>query len=413
MKPIKPRMKMALHAKVIEDIHFYAFQFSLNKMRFSCQYKLAHPITFRRSSAKILPDKNKKNVGWGSNSQNWEESLREIFTPDGFTESIKEKCIFWLTTGDLSIFTEEELMSLRVFAQTDQSGAEAVIVAYDTEPGDYRQLFIHGVKPHVYVALKLFREVWFKKAQQHNLAIGKNDIDVLYDTPIGLLKKNPYWHDLDLLIKSSDGWDLTERYYYFAKQTVHSFSYGIEWHTFIMNVLEKSGGKIVISPDDGKRFLGEVRCFFPEVPSRCQRIDGQVRSTGILYNMFGFPFVIWPGGRPPDSLLTDMKKYHAWGPQSTVGEIIRVAYTKLHNYIVEHNKDWDILGDCHDSCLTQGRLFDVKERIAKQEEFICQQFVSPIDGAHFRMKCETNIGFCWRKYKKGICEHGLRELKWT
>lgn len=380
-------------------------------MRFSCTYKLAHPITFRRSATKILGEGSKKNIGWGTNSQNWEESLREVFIADGFSPSLEEKCLYWLREFDDSVFTPEELDKLRIFAQSDQSGAEALIVAYDSNPGDYRQLFIHGVKPHVYVALKLFPEVWYKKAVEHNVDIPKSAIEILYNTPIRELKSNPYWRDLDLLIKSSDGWDLTQRYYYFAKQTVHSFSYGIQWHTFIMNVLEKSGGKIVIPKSEGERFLSDVRGFFPEVPERCERIANQVKETGIIYNLFGHPFVIWPGGRPPEILLMDMKKFYAWGPQSTVGEITRTAYTNFYEYARENNKSWDLLADTHDSYLTQGRLHDFKERITKQTEFMAQGFFSQIDGAQFKMKSECNIGFTWSKAKKDKNLCGLREYK--
>jgi len=376
-------------------------------MRNTTQYKLAGPVTFRRSSTKLFPEKNKKHVGWGSNLQNIEGSIREVYIPDGFKPALSEKCIYWLKTSDTDVFTEEELVSLRCFAQTDQAGAEALIVAYDSEPADYRQLFIHGVKPHVYAALKLFPDVWFKKSQQENLIIPEQSVKELYNTPIASLKDNPYWKDLDYLIKLSDNWPLSERYYYFAKQTVHSFSYGIEWHTFIMNVLEKSGGKIVISPDEGKRFLSTIRSLFPEVPRRCERIFKQVKHTGIIYNMFGHPFVIWPNGEPPATNLTDFKRFYAWGPQSTVGEITRTAYSNLYEYIEQNNKPWDILADTHDSYLTQGPLVCTKERIAKMTEFMAIEFTSPIDGAKFRMKSESAIGFNWAKRKKGKNDLGL------
>lgn len=378
-------------------------------MRVSCIYK-DKPLTFRRSSTKILPERNRKNVGWGTNLQNWEESLREVIIPDGFSAPLTEKCLYWLDTQDTSVFTEEELMSLRVLSQTDQSGAEALIVAYDCTAGDYRQLFIHGVKPHTYVALKLFKDVWKQKAKEHNVSIESDTIDILCETPIEQLKANPFWREINLLILDSDNWPLTERFYYLAKQTVHSSNYGIMWHTFIMNVLEKSGGKIVISKEDGSLFLSTVRELFPEIPERNERVSRQVRETGMLFNMFGHPYIVW-NGRPPEQLLSDMKKFFAWGPQSTVAEITRTAYTNLYNYAAENNCSWDILADTHDSYLVQCPLLDSAACSRKQAEFMGQEFTSPVDGAVFRMRSETRFGFNWSKYKKGKNNLGLREMK--
>ncbi len=382
-------------------------------MKNSCTYKLAGPITFRRASSKILPDKNKKNVGWGSNLQNIEGELRSIYIPDGFSPSLEEKCIYYLENNfDTSIFTQEELASLRVFLQTDQSGAEGVLVAWDSSDGDYRSIFRNGISPHVYVAMKLFPKEWKDSIKRLNVLIDPSCVGVLYDTKINDLKKNPDWGQLSALIKSSDSWPLTERYYYFAKQTVHSFSYDIRWHTFIMNILEKSGGKVVISKEDGERFLMTIRGLFPEVPERNRRIDDQVKLTGMLYNIHGQPYTIWPGGAPPEHLLTDMKKFYAWGPQSGVAGITQIAYTAMQNYIEEHKKKWDLLTETHDSYLTQGLLHDTKERFEVMSKCINeQQFVSAIDGDKFRMKSETKIAFNWGSYDPDKNKLGMRVYK--
>lgn len=379
----------------------------------SSTYKLASPVTFRRSSSKILAEGSKKNIGWGGNIQNIEGSIRECYIPDGFHESLKEKCLYWLETWDTSVFSDEELGTINVFLQPDQSGAEGLVVAYDSRAADYRQLFIHGISPHVYVSLKLFRDIWKVKAREHNISIDDKSIDELYDTPVSLLKSNPAWHELNILIKMSDSWSTEERYYYFAKQTVHSFSYDIQWHTFIMNILEKSGGRVVIPPEEGKRFLQEVRGIFPEVPERNRRIDEQVRQTGMLYNIHGFPYIIWPDGNPPDSLLTDMKKYYAWLPQSSIAGITEKAYYTLYDYIAKEKKQWDLLTDTHDSILSQGLLHDTKERAIKMTEAITQdEFTSAIDGAKFRMKSETKVGFNWagKSEKNNL---GLRVYKFV
>jgi hypothetical protein len=58
---------------------------------------------------------------YGGNLQNWAKGLRQIFIPDGFDEDIPEliaKCKYWLETGDTSLFTEEELVRLKVLLQS-------------------------------------------------------------------------------------------------------------------------------------------------------------------------------------------------------------------------------------------------------------------------------------------------------
>lgn len=372
-------------------------------MRNSTLYKLAKPITFRRSSCAML-------TGHGSNLQNIEKSLREIYIPDGYTPELQQKCTYWLQTGDVSVFSEQESEELRIFLQTDQSGAEALIVAYDCDPLDYRQLFIHNVKPHVYVAMKLFKDVWTRKMKDKGGLVEDFDIDVIDAAPIGELKKNPFWKDLDVLIKDSDNWSLQERYYYLAKQTVHSANYDIQWATFQMNILEKSGGKIAISKEEAERFLMVYRGLFPEIPERNRRVQAQAERYRLVYNMFGMPYQItdW------NVSGTSMKDIFAWLPQSTVGEITRIAFTSMQEWIEENHKPFDVLADTHDSFLVQCPLRDVKECAAKMSQCMNQELISPVDSVHFHMKSETNIGFNWRPAdlvnKKNIV--GLQAPKW-
>lgn len=505
------------------------------------------PKTFRRSSRQIF----KK---WGSNLQNVEKSQRAIYQADGYSDDLRGRCKYWLETGDHSVFTPEELDKLRVMLQCDQSGAEALIVAYEAEAADYRQLFIHGVKPHVYVALKLFKNIWSKKCKEYNLPIGESDIDILDLTPIPKLKNDPNWSQVDKLIKSSDNWKSSERYYYLAKQTCHcvdektevfngsdwvkvkykpdhiqvmdlrtwstflervywneyehtgdmyylhgpnvsqcvtpnhnvlyycdpthnnivsyqeaqhlyertlvsvlpnanfgdkllcnirrihncnnkaetvrcpttstgyflirregkvsvthnSANYGIEGFTFQMNILEKSGGKINISRDEADTFLQIYRGLFPEIPARCERVRRQVDKTHMLFNFFGHPYTI------TNYNINELtyKEFYAWCPQSTVGEITRIAFTRLQGFIEGAKRRWDILADTHDSYLVQCPLPEVKECKDKMQEYMNQHFVSPTDGSEFNMRSEVGVGFNWGPYKKDINDLGLRELKW-
>jgi len=375
-------------------------------------YKLAGPKTFRRASTALLKkrfvlDGKIVTKGWGTNLQNLEKGARKIYHPDGFKPEMKERLLWYLKTGDTDIFTEEELQSIRVFLQCDQSGAEALIVAYECYAGDYRKLFENNIKPHVYVAMKLFKDIWTRKMKERGGLIEDFNIETISSTPIPLLKTNPFWKDLDLLIKSSDNWPLSERYYYFAKQTCHSANYDIQKNTFILNVLEKSGGKVVIPAEEGERFLLTYRALFPEIPERNQRIAKQVKETRVLYNMFGHPYQVTNWNIDE----RDLKEYYAWGPQSTVGEITRTAFCDLYEFIRDNKKPYDILADTHDSYLVQCPLHYAIECKKSMQTFMAQPFESPVDGAKFRMKSEVNIGFNWSP-KKDDNVLGLQEPDW-
>lgn len=147
-------------------------------------YSLGKTNTFRAASGALF--KYPPFDGFGTNLQNIEVSARSMYVPDDGYE----------------------------FGSVDQAGAEAKIVAYLAAEGKYRDLFIHNIKPHTYVALHMFKEKWKAKAPH----IGIDDVCFLQPKD---LTKHDQWKELDKLIKSSDEWPLTERYYYLAKQTAH------------------------------------------------------------------------------------------------------------------------------------------------------------------------------------------------
>jgi len=377
-------------------------------MRTTTLYLLAGPKTFRRASKTLFREGNKKTTGYGGNLQNWEVGLRRIITSDGWSSLIENKLKYFLQTGDLTIFTDEELNTIRILIQRDQSGAEALIVSYECDFRDYRKLFINNIKPHVYVGLKLFVEIWKEKAKEHGLAVGDGDIDKLNCTAIEHLKANPHWKSLDKLIKSSDNWSLQERYYYLAKQTCHSANYGITEGRFILNILEKSGGKIVLTKDEGRHFLQTYRGLFPEIPERNERIKEQVKKHKLLYNLFGHPYIITNENITEETY----KEYYAWTAQSTVAEITRTAYCDMQEYIWDTNKRWDVLIDGHDSIVMQCPLREVKEADKQLETFMNIELTAPSDGTKFRMKSESMIGFNWGKKKGDSNPLGLQEPEW-
>lgn len=351
-------------------------------IRDSCMWCVAGAESFRLRSRQIMPKKQYingklKKIGFGGNLQNIEKSMRQIYIPD----------------------------EGKILVQTDQAGAEALIMGYDCEAGLYRQLFIHGVKPHVYVAIHLFPYVWQKKMKD----VPGFDIQEVIKTPIQALKSIPYWRDLDSMIKDSDNWVHSERYYYFAKQTCHSANYDIQAQTFRMNVLEKSGGKISLPMDEATRFLLIYRSLFPEIPERNRRVRLQAEKTKMLFNFFGEPYYISQYS-PTES---NFKEYYSWTPQSTVGEITNRAYCMMQEYIETNRLDWDLLLNGHDSIVSQCPISEAMECGKKQKEFIEQQFTSPVDGVVFNMKSETQVGLNWSPFKEKDNPMGLKELKFS
>lgn len=403
-------------------------------MRNTTQYRIAGPRTFRLSSTKVLGK-------YGGNLQNIEKDLRCIYKSDGFTPALTEKCLYYMETKDLSVFTEEELFTLRIFVQTDQSGAEALIVAYLTEAGNYRELFKNKIKPHSFLGMHLFRDIWPEKMREHKLMSGDSDfsIDELCKLPIAALKQHKWWPVLDKLIKSSDNWSLKERYYYLAKQTEHSSNYDIKENTFRMNVLEKSGGKISISAEDAARFLDLKHGLFPEIKGYHRWVLRLAENNRIIYNLHGDPYQI----TVYEITESHEKEIYSWIPQSTVGQISNRAYTRMYTFIdvsgrtnTVHRvgkldeevtkaldiygckqRKWDNLANTHDSYLHQCPLSDELECAKISRLFIEQKFRSPIDGVEFQMGSETQSGFNWsvaKRDKDGKFTKnplGLREIK--
>lgn len=343
-------------------------------MRNSCIYKPAGTDTFRFASTKLFDR-------WGSNLQNVEKSVRKIYIPD---------------PG-------------KIFVQIDQSGAEALIVAYCGVAGKYRTLFENSVKPHTYMAMNLFTDIWPRKMMEHRLISSMDEFDIneLITTAIAELKNHPHWRNLSSLIKDSDDWALTERYYYLAKQTEHSSNYDIQPPTFRMNILEKSGGKIVISKEDSEKFLGVKHALFPEIKQSYHRyVQRCVTTSMCLYNLHGHPIQI----TDHEVKEEDWKEHYARIPQSTVGEITNVASAGMYRYIQEQGKKWDLLANTHDSYMFQVPIDEGIECATVASKFMEQEFTSPIDGVKFKMRSEAQLGMNWAPAKASN-PNGLKTIK--
>lgn len=335
----------------------------LNLPRNTCHYKLAGTETFRCSSSAWLEL-------YGCNLQNIEKSARRLY---------------WADAG-------------KQLVQVDQAGAEAMIVAYLCKPGNYRELFIHGIKPHVYVAINIFLDKWKKMCPDM-------DLDVFRRTPISKLKSLAGWKTLESIVKKSDEWAPSERYYFIAKMIVHGLSYGMRSSTFRMNVLEKSKGKIVLAKEDSDNFYAQFHSLFTEIQDWHYRILQQLKDIGFVYNLQGFPSQL------TTTLDEDnIREWIAFVPQSTVGVITHKAVTALQIHIEDEKRDWDLLANGHDSAVAQCPIGEEKELGLKLTEFMCQDLVGPF-GDKFRMRAEAQTGFNWAPYKEGINEDGLKALE--
>jgi len=86
--------------------------------------------TFRNGSRMLWDE-------YGSNMQNQPDDLRRIYGWDD---------------GKYGV-------------QCDQAGAEALCVAYETPPGNYRSLFENNIKVHNFLGLRLFADYWQNNTQ--------------------------------------------------------------------------------------------------------------------------------------------------------------------------------------------------------------------------------------------------------
>lgn len=325
------------------------------KRRVTGSYIITGTSSFRLSSRKLLSK-------WGTNMQNWEKGIRKYIIPD----------------------------KGKVFVQVDQSGAEALIVSYLCSHGRFRELFINKIKPHTYFALHQFRKVWEDR-------LGYN-LNEYLNSPIRSLSNLSNWKEISSIIKSSDEWDSKSRYYYYAKQGCHSGNYDIKPPTFRLNLLLKSHGAVVIDNRQASEILSGYHGLFPEIKNDFHRsVYLQVKNTRTLKNLFGFPRIF-------TSYLDDSqcKEWYAFIPQSTVGTITNIAFTKLQQqcYSKEFKDNGvDILQNNHDSILAQCNI-GFENQLAKIiKDELEKDLVNP-RGEKFKMGSETYVGENWKEMKE-------------
>lgn len=329
-------------------------------IRSSTQYLQTGTKYYRLASRKLFDY-------WGENLQNRNKHIRRIY---------------WADEG-------------KKFCQRDQAGAEALIVAYLCRHANFRNLFLNGIKPHIFVALHIFKNEFQQYIRHEGLDI-KVDLDELCNTPIPDLPKNPWWKSVRNLIQSSDDWPSSIRYYYIAKQICHSSNYGIGPSRFCLNTLEKSEGKIVLRIDEAKRYLTFYHDLFPEIREWHADVQRQVRTTRFLYNLLGDP--IYFSGDVDDERA--VKEFYSSVPQSTVGQITRMAFVAIQEFIELTKIDWDIMQDNHDSILVQ--CPDSEDEVTQCHK-IMKQYIEPTlhnnRGEMFNMRSEGASGYNWSPCK--------------
>lgn len=350
-------------------------------LRNTTMYCITGTKFFRLASRKIQ--------GYGGNTQNIPKDMRSIYVPDGWKPELRYKYAHYLEKGDLEIFTPNERQITKVMVQYDQAGAEALIVSKLLKSGNKLDLlFKNKIKPHTYLGC-FFPQVW--------IDAGYPQVDTIRMLPIEKVKTHEGWKSLSSAINESDLNQTPKvRYYYLYKQTCHSGNYGIKTPTFILNVLEKSEGRVVLTKQQGDEFLNAYHYMLPELRDWWEYCENQVRTTGIIYNLQGYPIHF-----TQELKDGDLKDVYSACPQSTVGTITNIAYTNLQNFIEDEKKDWDLLANTHDSYLCQCPVGEEKVLGERMKYFLEQELTSPTE-EKFNMRSEGQYGFNWGSRKVGV-----------
>lgn len=316
----------------------------------TCAYIITGTKTFRLSSRKLLDV-------WGTNMQNWSKATRAIVRArPGY-----------------------------VLVQVDQSGAEALIVAYVAPAGRYRDLFIHKVSPHVYFGIFAFPQVW-------RAELGYS-VEYLYPMSIAQVKADPKWPEISRCIKASDNNPPARRYYYFQKQINHSSNYDIKAQRFASNLLEKSEGQVSLPVSECDRLLTLYHQLYPEIRGGFQSyVRNQLFKHKELRNLFGYPrrFYGWVEG---DANI--LKDAYSWIPQSTVGCITGLADSSLQARIDDGILgDISVWGNCHDSLLVECPI-GTERNVGKIVCDAMNQRMVNHRGEEFAMRSEASVGEDW------------------
>jgi len=285
----------------------------------------------------------------------------------------------------------------KIFVQADQAGAEALIVAWLCKPGrNYRALFEHNIKPHVFTALHIFGPQWKKELLQ-------SDIDLALLAPVRDLNKLIFWNDLSKEIRKN------ERRYFIGKKCVHAGNYREGVNTFVTSILTESSGKVLVTKKEAELFQHLYRVeLFPEIPNGWwPEVEEQLRKTRTIYNLFGYP-IEFTEIRITDEII---RKATAACPQSTVGTITNIAQVEIQNRVEDDRElsDVDVLNNKHDSILCQCDIGHEKEVATMMRSYI-EKDLTNFRGEQFKMKSEAMAGYNWLDYDEETNLNGIKEI---
>ena len=327
-----------------------------NTFRNTCSWRTGLAETFRNRSTKLLGI-------YGTNLQNPSDRICRMYCAD----------------------------EGKVLVQVDQAGAEALVVAFLCKgPNNLRRLFEQKIKPHVYVAMHLFKSYWSRT--------GHPIVEAAVYTPIEGLRMLPGFDLLEKAIKKHD------KYYFIGKKVCHASNYDMGPKTFRMTVLTDSEGRVVISHQEAVIFLETYHKLFPEIREWHNETITILKATKVLRNLFGYPR-LFTGPMQPHTF----KEAFAFVPQSTIGVLGNMAFVEEQEYIEEHHKDWDLLNNKHDSTLTQCSMDEVKDCVEVKKRIVEKLLISPY-GETFQMKSEALVGKNWGKYDEVTNPEGLKEI---
>jgi len=278
------------------------------------------------------------------------------------------------------------------FVQCDQAGAEALIVAHYTRPGRYRALFQAGIKPHTFIAFRLFaaqKPEWFKELPLSKEAY-LNELD-----PVKLGKLEG-WKTLNKAVQESGD------PYFIGKRTCHARSYKMGWYSFIQSTLKDSHGMMVLSAAEAKRFLSMFDEMFPEIIEWQQETIAEAEATRTLRNIFGYP-------RHCGRIFTEGYKREliSFKPQSSVAIITHQAIRYINKHINENKKPWTLLNQKHDSILIEVPDADTVDAAAVMQKGLAAEMIGR-DGVQFTMKADAQIGKNWAPFHPEKNPNGLK-----
>jgi len=317
----------------------------MSQFRIITSYIVTGTRSFRLGSRRVLDR-------WGMNLQN----------PDKYTQ-------------DIAVAAPG-----MVIVQGDQSGAEALIVAYLARPGRYRALFQNNVKPHTYLAMHLFAETFGLTSASPFLHLEPHEFVNL-----------PEWPALHKRIKNSGN------PYDIGKRTAHGSSYRMGPRTFRDANIKQSKGRLRLNLKECAAFLNKFKTLFPEIVEWQESIEIAVRSTRRLENLFGYE-------RRFERELTDsyIREAISWIPQSTVGCITHLGIRKARAAGLR------VCSNKHDSYAVMCR----EDEAPDVARFIQDSMSVTLPGrdTSFTMKSEIQIGRNWKPASDKNPE-GMKEWK--